>query len=90
METTGDLKTANTIDRESPLVKMNTYNITLKAVDESTYINITLQTEVFVSLKIFRCLIYKNTENQNRAHAICIWTHPSALCANGLNEVHLK
>ncbi|KAI4892503.1 hypothetical protein NFI96_018299 [Prochilodus magdalenae] len=35
METTGDLKTANTIDRESPLVYNNTYNITIKAVDES-------------------------------------------------------
>lgn len=36
-ENTGDLKTANTIDRESPLVYNNTYNITMKAVDESKY-----------------------------------------------------
>ncbi|KAL7888148.1 hypothetical protein AOLI_G00031220 [Acnodon oligacanthus] len=35
MATTGDLKVANTIDRESPLVYNSTYNITVKAVDES-------------------------------------------------------
>ncbi|XP_007257069.3 desmocollin 2 like [Astyanax mexicanus] len=35
METTGELRTANTIDRESPLVYNETYNITVKAVDES-------------------------------------------------------
>ncbi|TSK58110.1 Desmocollin-1 [Bagarius yarrelli] len=32
---TGELKTAMTIDRESPLVYNNTYNITVKAVDKS-------------------------------------------------------
>ncbi|XP_062858575.1 desmocollin 2-like protein [Trichomycterus rosablanca] len=35
MESTGELKTAKTIDRESPLVYNNTYNITVKAVDET-------------------------------------------------------
>ncbi|KAI5619855.1 desmocollin-1 [Silurus asotus] len=35
MENTGELKTAMTIDRESPLVYNNTYNITVKAVDTS-------------------------------------------------------
>ncbi|XP_066575692.1 desmocollin 2-like protein isoform X2 [Amia ocellicauda] len=34
-ETTGDLKVANTIDRESPLVTNGLYNITVKAVDSS-------------------------------------------------------
>lgn len=37
MENTGELKTAMTIDRESPLVTNNTYNITVKAVDKSEY-----------------------------------------------------
>ncbi|KAF5900437.1 desmocollin-2-like isoform X1, partial [Clarias magur] len=35
MDTTGELRTAMTIDRESPLVYNNTYNITVKAVDKS-------------------------------------------------------
>ncbi|XP_053470312.1 desmocollin 2-like protein [Ictalurus furcatus] len=35
MDSTGELKTAMTIDRESPLVYNNTYNITVKAVDKS-------------------------------------------------------
>ncbi|MCJ8743639.1 hypothetical protein PDJAM_G00096570 [Pangasius djambal] len=35
MGNTGELKTAMTIDRESPLVYNNTYNITVKAVDKS-------------------------------------------------------
>ncbi|XP_051501572.1 desmocollin-1-like [Myxocyprinus asiaticus] len=35
VENTGELRTANTIDRESPLVFNNTYNITVRAVDES-------------------------------------------------------
>uniref|UniRef100_A0A672KW59 Desmocollin-2-like n=1 Tax=Sinocyclocheilus grahami TaxID=75366 RepID=A0A672KW59_SINGR len=35
VENTGELKTANTIDRESPLVHENMYNITIRAVDES-------------------------------------------------------
>lgn len=35
VENTGELKTANTIDRESPLVHKDMYNITIRAVDES-------------------------------------------------------
>ncbi|XP_066533657.1 desmocollin 2-like protein [Hoplias malabaricus] len=35
VETTGGLKTTNIIDRESSFVYNNTYNITVKAVDES-------------------------------------------------------
>ncbi|XP_067273214.1 desmocollin 2-like protein isoform X2 [Pseudorasbora parva] len=35
VENTGELKTANTIDRESPLVHQDKYNITIRAVDES-------------------------------------------------------
>ncbi|KAK3516572.1 hypothetical protein QTP70_021978 [Hemibagrus guttatus] len=35
MSNTGELKTAMTIDRESPLVSNNMYNITVKAVDKS-------------------------------------------------------
>lgn len=35
VENTGELKVANTIDRESPLVSNDLYNITVKAVDES-------------------------------------------------------
>lgn len=35
VESTGELKVANTIDRESSLVHNDTYNITIKAVDES-------------------------------------------------------
>ncbi|XP_026089311.1 desmocollin-3-like isoform X2 [Carassius auratus] len=35
VENTGELKTANTIDRESPLVHQDMYNITIRAVDES-------------------------------------------------------
>ncbi|XP_076873098.1 desmocollin 2-like protein [Brachyhypopomus gauderio] len=35
VENTGELKTANIIDRESPLVINDTYNITVKAVDQS-------------------------------------------------------
>ncbi|XP_051951197.1 desmocollin-1-like [Xyrauchen texanus] len=35
VENTGELRAANTIDRESPLVFNNTYNITVRAVDES-------------------------------------------------------
>ncbi|XP_056620747.1 desmocollin 2-like protein [Triplophysa dalaica] len=35
VESTGDLKVANTIDRESPLVSNDRYNISIKAVDES-------------------------------------------------------
>ncbi|KAG7316655.1 hypothetical protein KOW79_020196 [Hemibagrus wyckioides] len=35
MSNTGELKTAMTIDRESPLVTNNMYNITVKAVDKS-------------------------------------------------------
>ncbi|TRY91442.1 hypothetical protein DNTS_028219 [Danionella cerebrum] len=35
VEGTGELKTANTIDRESPLVHQDMYNITIRAVDES-------------------------------------------------------
>lgn len=38
MSSTGELKTAMTIDRESPLVTNNMYNITVKAVDKSEYI----------------------------------------------------
>ncbi|XP_012683281.2 desmocollin-2 [Clupea harengus] len=34
-ETTGELKIANTVDRESDFVKNNMYNITVKAVDSS-------------------------------------------------------
>ncbi|KAK2883557.1 hypothetical protein QQF64_016792 [Cirrhinus molitorella] len=35
VENTGELKVANTIDRESPLVQKDMYNITIRAVDES-------------------------------------------------------
>ncbi|XP_051953861.1 desmocollin 2-like protein [Xyrauchen texanus] len=35
VENTGELRTANTIDRESPLVFNNTYNITVRAMDEN-------------------------------------------------------
>ncbi|KAI7799797.1 desmocollin 2-like protein [Triplophysa rosa] len=35
VENTGELKVANTIDRESPLVSNDLYNISVKAVDES-------------------------------------------------------
>ncbi|XP_067240946.1 desmocollin 2-like protein [Chanodichthys erythropterus] len=35
VENTGELKTSNTIDRESPLVHDDKYNITIRAVDES-------------------------------------------------------
>ncbi|XP_056122436.1 desmocollin 2-like protein isoform X2 [Rhinichthys klamathensis goyatoka] len=35
VESTGELKTAKTIDRESPLVHQDMYNITIRAVDES-------------------------------------------------------
>ncbi|XP_043075981.1 desmocollin 2 like [Puntigrus tetrazona] len=35
VENTGELKTANTIDRESPLVHKDMYNITIRAVDQS-------------------------------------------------------
>ncbi|XP_026147074.1 desmocollin-2-like [Carassius auratus] len=35
VENTGELKTANTLDRESPLVRNDMYNITIRAVDES-------------------------------------------------------
>ncbi|RXN15355.1 desmocollin-2-like isoform X1 [Labeo rohita] len=35
VENTGELKVANTIDRESPLVHKDMYNITIRAVDES-------------------------------------------------------
>lgn len=38
MENTGELKTAVIIDRESPLVYNDAYNITVKAVDKSEYI----------------------------------------------------
>lgn len=37
VENTGELKVANTIDRESPLVHKDMYNITIRAVDESEY-----------------------------------------------------
>ncbi|KAA0708768.1 Desmocollin-3 Precursor [Triplophysa tibetana] len=35
VESTGELKVANTIDRESPLVTNDRYNISIKAVDET-------------------------------------------------------
>lgn len=35
VESTGELRTANTIDRESPLVHQDQYNITIRAVDDS-------------------------------------------------------
>lgn len=42
VESTGELKVANTIDRESPLVSNDRYNISIKAVDESKFCIITV------------------------------------------------
>lgn len=64
IESTGELKTAMTIDRESPLVYNNTYNITVKAVDKSEYIcNSFIYTSKQIHLIVDRvsALVYKKS-----------------------------